>query len=208
MRVSSQKSTPLPALARQPRRERGRERVAALLDAAVHVFEEKGFDAATMTEIAARAQASIGSLYQFFPSKDVLAQALLDRYAAFISAALSDLQGKAPALSAQDIAHGLVGMQVQIRANRAVALSLVDARHDAAAVRGGIREQMTAGIASILRAWSPALDAARAKTVALVVLQVLKAVPHLADESKGAAQLVLEAETMIGLYLEQAKSAQ
>ncbi len=203
MRISSHKSTAA-APARQPQRERGRERVAALLDAAVHVFEEKGFDAATMTEIAARAHASIGSLYQFFPSKEVLAQALLDRYAALIEASLNDLLDRAHGLSAQDIAHGLVDMQVQARANRAVALSLVDARCDAAAVRGGIRDQMTARIAHILRAWAPGLDAARAKTVAGVVLQVLKAVPHLADEAHGAAQLLLEAETMIRLYVEQA----
>jgi AcrR family transcriptional regulator len=36
--------------------------VAALIAAASAVFLEKGYDAATMTEIAARAGASIGSL--------------------------------------------------------------------------------------------------------------------------------------------------
>ncbi len=197
-------STPLPIPARQPQRARGRERVAALLDAAVQVFEEKGFDAATMTEVAARAQASIGSLYQFFPSKEVLAQALLERYAAFINTALNDLVARAPYLSAQDMAHGLVDMQVQVRASRSVALSLVDARRDAAEVRGGIRDQMTARIADILLARAPDMDAARAKNMAVVVLQVLKAIPHLADEAQGAAQLLVEAETMIRLYVEKA----
>jgi AcrR family transcriptional regulator len=38
-------------------------RVAALLHATATVFAEKGFDAATMTEIAALAGAPIGSLY-------------------------------------------------------------------------------------------------------------------------------------------------
>ncbi len=195
-------SKPLPNAARQPQRERGRERVAALLDAAVQVFEEKGFDAATMTEIAARARASIGSLYQFFPSKDVLAQALLERYSDFVHAALRELTNQAPQLSAQEIAHGLVAMQVHIRANRSVALSLVDARRDAAEVRGSIRDHMTTRIAELLQARAPKLDEARAKTMATVVLQVLKAVPHLAEE-RDAAQLLTEAQTMIRLYVEQ-----
>ena len=33
-----------------------------------------------MTEIAARSNTAIGSLYRFFPTKEVLADALLDRY--------------------------------------------------------------------------------------------------------------------------------
>jgi AcrR family transcriptional regulator len=37
--------------------------VAALLDAAGSGFADRGFDGATMTEIAARAGASIGLLY-------------------------------------------------------------------------------------------------------------------------------------------------
>ena len=63
-----------------PKRERGRQRVAAIMDAAVELFSEKGYDAATMTEIAARSSTAIGSLYRFFPSKEALADALLQRY--------------------------------------------------------------------------------------------------------------------------------
>jgi hypothetical protein len=63
-----------------PRRARGHARVAALLEAAGIEFAEKGYEAATMTAIAARAGASIGSLYQFFPTKDQIAGALLKSY--------------------------------------------------------------------------------------------------------------------------------
>ena len=48
--------------ARAPQRERGKRRVAALREAAVTLFAEKGYDAVTMTEVAARAGAPIGSL--------------------------------------------------------------------------------------------------------------------------------------------------
>src|SRR5262249_19964005 len=81
MRKSSQMSSSRgKATARAPQRERGKRRVAALLKAAASSFAEKGYDAVTMTEVAARARAPIGSLYQFFPSKEALADALLDRF--------------------------------------------------------------------------------------------------------------------------------
>ena len=67
--------------AKEPKRERGKQRVAALIDACAELFAEKGYEATTMTEIAQRAGAAIGSLYQFFPSKEALAEALFNRYA-------------------------------------------------------------------------------------------------------------------------------
>lgn len=54
---------------RIPTQERSRKRVERILDAAAHVFAEGGYEAATMEGIAARAETSIGSIYQFFPNK-------------------------------------------------------------------------------------------------------------------------------------------
>ncbi|WP_141262560.1 TetR/AcrR family transcriptional regulator, partial [Komagataeibacter diospyri] len=52
-----------------PTRQRGRDRVEAILAAATTVFAEKSYETATMTEIAARSSTAIGSLYRFFPTK-------------------------------------------------------------------------------------------------------------------------------------------
>src|ERR1700730_2617228 len=65
---------------RIPIQERGEQRVAGLLEAAAAIFAEVGYDAATMRDIAARAGASIGSLYQFFPNKEVVARAIKTQY--------------------------------------------------------------------------------------------------------------------------------
>ena len=46
-----------------------RKRTEALIRAAATLIGEKGLDGATMTEIATRAESAIGSLYQFFPTK-------------------------------------------------------------------------------------------------------------------------------------------
>ncbi len=65
---------------RIPIQERGEQRVAGLLEAAAAIFSEVGYEAATMRDIAKRAGASIGSLYQFFPNKEVVARAIKTQY--------------------------------------------------------------------------------------------------------------------------------
>jgi AcrR family transcriptional regulator len=65
---------------RVPQQDRGQRRVERLLDAAAEVIAEVGVEAATTNAIAARAETSVGSLYQFFPNKDAIVQALAARY--------------------------------------------------------------------------------------------------------------------------------
>jgi AcrR family transcriptional regulator len=63
------------------RNVRGERRVASLLDAAGRVFAELGYHAATTNAIAAEAKVSPATLYQFFPNKEAIADALVTRYA-------------------------------------------------------------------------------------------------------------------------------
>jgi AcrR family transcriptional regulator len=58
-------------------RRRKDARPAELLDAALDVFAEKGFAAARMEDIAARAGASKGTIYLYFPSKEAVFHALV-----------------------------------------------------------------------------------------------------------------------------------
>ncbi|MGW0507315.1 TetR family transcriptional regulator [Micromonospora sp. NPDC003241] len=66
----------------RPRRRqaRGERRIADILDAAASVFGESGYENATTNAIATAAGISPGSLYQFFPNKEAIAQALADRF--------------------------------------------------------------------------------------------------------------------------------
>src|SRR5262244_3908335 len=66
----------------EPRRQnRGIQRMESLLRAAEEVFAEVGYDRATTNLIAARASVSPGTLYQFYPNKEALAEALATQYA-------------------------------------------------------------------------------------------------------------------------------
>jgi AcrR family transcriptional regulator len=57
------------------RQKRGLLRVEQILHAAGGLFAEVGYDSATTNQIAARAGISPGSLYQFYPDKEAIAQA-------------------------------------------------------------------------------------------------------------------------------------
>src|SRR5260221_12683789 len=62
------------------RRARGLQRIASILAAAETVFAHMGYEEATTNHIAAQAEISPGSLYQFFSNKEEIAQALALRY--------------------------------------------------------------------------------------------------------------------------------
>ncbi len=63
-------------LRRQPKQQRGKDRVEKILDAAAAVFDEVGYEKATTHLIAAKAGTAIGSLYQFFPDKAAVFNAM------------------------------------------------------------------------------------------------------------------------------------
>ncbi|MBX3229017.1 MAG: TetR/AcrR family transcriptional regulator [Labilithrix sp.] len=62
-----------------PTQERAHETVKALLDATEQVAARVGFQAATTKEIARVAGVSAGTLYRYYPSKEVLLNALVRR---------------------------------------------------------------------------------------------------------------------------------
>jgi AcrR family transcriptional regulator len=58
---------------------KGRETAERILDVAEEIFAEKGYDGATLRDVAARAGLRTPSLYNHFPSKDSLYTAVLER---------------------------------------------------------------------------------------------------------------------------------
>lgn len=197
MRISSPNAS-----ARSPRRERGRLRVAALLDAAGSVFANKGFDGATMTEIAARAGASIGSLYQFFPTKELLAEAVMDRDTSVLIERLAALEVAAAAWQPADLADRLVPALLEFRADHpafAILLETTGAPAEKAAAAG---RAVRARVRAILAAASPGHPAPLLDAAAAAVQQVMKgaaAVKAAADPIWPAA--LDELKTMLRLYL-------
>ncbi len=58
---------------------KGEARREAIMDAAEAVFSERGYYGASMREISARGGAALGLINHYFPSKEALVQAVVDR---------------------------------------------------------------------------------------------------------------------------------
>lgn len=64
---------------KQPRQERSRVTVEAILEAGARILREQGYAALTTNRLAERAGVSIGSLYNFFPNREAILLAMLQR---------------------------------------------------------------------------------------------------------------------------------
>jgi AcrR family transcriptional regulator len=60
--------------------ERSRLTVDAIVEATARILVREGYDRASTNKIARAAGVSIGSLYQYFPSKEALVAAVVDRH--------------------------------------------------------------------------------------------------------------------------------
>ncbi len=65
---------------KQASQRRSRATVDALVEATARILVREGFDKASTNRIAARAGVSVGSLYQYFPSKEALVAAVMERH--------------------------------------------------------------------------------------------------------------------------------
>ncbi len=71
---------------------KGEQTRAAILDAALGLFEEAGYDATTMRAVAERAGVSVGNAYYYFDSKEHLIQGFYDRVSVEHDAVSVDLE--------------------------------------------------------------------------------------------------------------------
>jgi AcrR family transcriptional regulator len=74
-----------------PRQARSKMMVTTIIDAAARVLVEHGFSGTTTNRIAERAGISVGSLYQYFPSREAVVAAVAERYSERMKASLEAL---------------------------------------------------------------------------------------------------------------------
>jgi len=106
-----------------PRQQRAEQTVAALLEAAARILESKGLDGLNTNKVAELAGVSVGSLYQYFPGKDALVVALLQRERA---AFLAQAEGALAASTGREALERLVAASVHQQLYRPALVRLLD----------------------------------------------------------------------------------
>ena len=186
-----------------PQRSNGRERVGLILQAAVDVINERGYEAATMKEIADRSSTKIGSLYRFFPTKELVAEALIQLYADSSEAQWQAIIAKAPSAATEQLADLLLNAYVQAHKKHKVLLTLFDSGVDLSNHRLEFRARNIQRIADALRAHAPHLKPSAAKSIAVIMIYNMRAMKALTSDptAPNAPGAIGELRTMVRAYL-------
>jgi AcrR family transcriptional regulator len=186
-----------------PQRSHGKARVAAVLEAAAAVIAEEGYDAATMAQIAARARSPIGSLYRFFPNKEILAEALIRRYAVLVNEAFDTFDRRANETSFADLADDLLDFIVTLQGETRAMRGLLEARADWSDKRLQFRNLALRRLAKTILLHAPAMSPTAARDVAVILLLNMKTMAALKSDKNipNSPGAVNELRHMNRLYL-------
>lgn len=111
---------------KQPRQARSRATVEAIVEAGARILGDRGWPGFTTNEVAERAGVSIGSLYQYFPNKLALIEAIRRRHFDDVLAVLQGaIDGRAtPDETARTLIDGLIAVHSVTPALHRVLLDL------------------------------------------------------------------------------------
>ncbi|GLX96284.1 TetR family transcriptional regulator [Herbidospora sp. NBRC 101105] len=194
------------SLRRQPTQRRSARRVERMLDACAELLDEVGYDGLSTTRIAERAGVAIGSVYQFFPDKRAISQALTRRNVElfvarvgrrFISEEYGGWWDAVDAIIDEYVEmHRSVPGFRSLRFGDAVDLNLLDAGTDNNTVIAGRLRGL------LLKEFGMA-DSERLDTAILVAVEGGDAVLKLAfrRDPDGDPEIIAEAKTLVRSYL-------
>jgi AcrR family transcriptional regulator len=185
-----------------PTQERGERRVADLLRAAEHLFGTLGYEATSMSGIAQLAGASIGSLYQFFPSKESIGSALLLQYMNELSDRLERWKTVLPS-SPRVFGQKLVTIVFEYVSQRPACHVLADTPSLVPQSYG--MEKLSGSVQELLSTFAPSMKVTELSAVALAASLMVRATlqgGRMVD-SKRAALLRREMQQALGIYLEE-----
>lgn len=136
---------------KKPRQARSAVTVEAIFDATIQVLMSDGASRLTTTRVAERAGVSVGTMYQYFPNKQALLYAVLQRHLGIIAdaveAACRQLHGQPLAAIADGLADAYLAA-VRIEASRA--LYLASSERDVPDVADEMSRRIHAALRSLL----------------------------------------------------------
>lgn len=197
------------SLRRQPKQQRGKERVEKILDAAAAVFDEVGYEAATTHLIAAQAGTAIGSLYQFFPDKAAIFKAMELRHAERVKAMWAQVDiPQIVQLPLRQMIHALTKAVAELfeqPVSRVVFVQFYLAREIFQSIDESMTQEAINFMANILRQRNPALKEEQSSLLAEVCVHSSNAVMLAALRSREQAhrqRLTQQIEDLLVSYLE------
>jgi len=191
--------------------ERSRATVDALLEATARVLMKEGYDRASTNRIAEVAGVSIGSLYQYFPSKEALVAAVIDRHTQEISEVTRNALIKAAARPIEPAAREFISVAIDgHRVNPKLHGVLAEQIPHVGRLQNieAFQQEGYALVRAYLEAHRDEIDVADLELAAFVLVTVVEALTHaavlrrpdiLSDEKAG--QFVDDVTRLVVRYL-------
>jgi AcrR family transcriptional regulator len=164
------------AVALRPRKSPVQARSTATIDAlhiaAIQVLTREGLSRCTTTRVAARAGISVGCLYQYYPNRDALLAAVLERHLDGVAGAVDRACREHHGKPVSEMASGPIAafLAVKLRnPKESKALYAVSGERGGAALAARIHARMVAAITAMLESATDAHfdDAAVTAAIAL-----------------------------------------
>jgi AcrR family transcriptional regulator len=163
--------------------ERSRSTVDALLEATARVLIREGYDKASTNRIAEVAGVSIGSLYQYFPSKEALVAAVIDRHTQEVSEVTRNALVKAAARPIEVAAREFVSVAIDAHRVNPKLHGVLAEQIPRVGRLENIEANVREGYASVrgyLEAHRDEIDVADLDLAAFVLVTVVEALTHAA----------------------------
>ncbi|MFB7862757.1 TetR/AcrR family transcriptional regulator [Streptomyces sp. NPDC056069] len=185
MTVVPETGTPGPEVTarvrRRPQQARSRARVEAILGAADRILSDEGYEALTMRRIAEAAGVPVGSIYQFYPDKSAVVDALGQRYLEAFEAAIDELVARALAGELTDLVGTMVDVYAELFRSQRGGMTLWAGRHlspELARADEASNALIADGLRRIMEHLTGAPGGERARRASRVVVWAANAVLH------------------------------
>jgi AcrR family transcriptional regulator len=194
---------------RQPRQARSQERVSQILDVAEQMFIAEGYNSTTTNAIATRAKVPIGSLYQFFPDKAAIVQALALRYTEQLHDRFAVLDSdELSKLSLSDYVDQIIDLTNQFFADypgyHAIFMQVQGTIPELAEIENAADAQLIQDLATSLAQYDADLQVADYEAIAFVIVKAIGTLLWLSlgQEGEFRQRLVTETKRFTVSYLQ------
>jgi AcrR family transcriptional regulator len=193
-----------PARPSPRRQERGQRRIAAILEAAAALFTSRGIEGTTMSAIAAASGTAIGSLYQFFPNREAIVEALAEQYLADWHAMRAGVASSRPRELRASIDAG-IDARVRFHLEHAAVSRLLETHTSTARAIHELQTQLEGAVA-FLSSYGPGIPSKKLRLYAQMINAMVNGVmATVVDASLSEPQrrtLVDELKSVVHAYLE------
>lgn len=193
---------------KRPNQARAKETVEAILRAAAHILRGEGYQRATTNRIAEVAGVSIGSLYQYFPSREAIINELLSEHAEEIhrvqASVIAELAGAPLAVAVKRFIRSMIETHMKdpelhrVFSEQLPALGGIDRLRE-------VLQPGTQMVRAYLTANKKTLRKVDVDLATFVLVNAVEAITHgyaLHQEGIDQERLVEEVSTLVVRYLE------